>query len=195
VTTPDWDERYIEQVWSGEPNHALLVEAADLAPGRAVDVACGEGADAVWLAEQGWQVTAVDLASAAVERGRAAAQRAGVPVEWVVAPLAEAGLEPGTYDLVSCFYPALPSDPGQGNARLLVELVAPGGHLVLVHHVVDVEHARAHGFDPADYVGLDDVAGLLGDGWEVRREVRERHVNGGGGAHHTHDDVLHARRV
>lgn len=195
MSAEDWDARYADQVWSGEPNHALVVEAKGLPAGRAVDVACGEGADAVWLAQQGWQVTAVDLAAAAVERGRTAAQAAGVQVEWVVAPLADAGLPAGAFDLVSSFYPALPATPDQENARTLVDLVAPGGRLLVVHHVIDQEHAREHGFDPSSYVGLDDIAALLGDGWEVRRETRERHITGGEGAHHDTDDVLHARRL
>lgn len=63
-TAEDWDERYSgEQVWSGNPNEALVVESKDLAPGRVLDVGCGEGADAVWLAHQGWEVTALDRKS------------------------------------------------------------------------------------------------------------------------------------
>jgi 2-polyprenyl-3-methyl-5-hydroxy-6-metoxy-1,4-benzoquinol methylase len=65
----DWNERYSgEQIWSGNPNGALLAEVAELRPGRALDVGCGEGADAVWLARHGWQVTALDISAKAVER-------------------------------------------------------------------------------------------------------------------------------
>ncbi|HVK44408.1 MAG TPA: methyltransferase domain-containing protein, partial [Micropruina sp.] len=77
MTETEWNEHYApEVVWSGDPNGALVAEVIGLAPGRAVDVGCGEGADAVWLASQGWQVTAFDVAGSALERGRAAADAA-----------------------------------------------------------------------------------------------------------------------
>src|SRR4051812_46119146 len=75
---PDWDARYneSERIWSGEPNGALVAEMANVLPGRALDVGCGEGADAVWLAQHGWDVTALDVAKPALERGERAADAA-----------------------------------------------------------------------------------------------------------------------
>src|SRR5579871_5362086 len=82
----EWDARYREregQMWSGRPNGRLQAEVAGLTPGRALDVGCGEGADAIWLARSGWTVTAIDISDVALSRAREAAERAGVMVEWV----------------------------------------------------------------------------------------------------------------
>jgi SAM-dependent methyltransferase len=194
----EWDSRYVrtERVWSGRPNGALVAEISGLEPGSALDVGCGEGADAVWLALRGWRVTALDVSRVALERGRRAAADAGVEIEWVGAGIAEAQLP--TFDLVSVHYPALRRAPGDDAIRKLLGAVAPGGTLLVVHHAdVDRAQSLAHGFDPDDYVGSEDVASALGEGWVV--EVQERRPRdlpeSGGGSHHTHDLVLRAHRV
>ena len=194
----EWDERYAaaEQVWSGRPNGALVAEVAELRPGRALDVGCGEGADAVWLARRGWDVTALDVSQVALDRAALHARQAGATVRWVHAGLVQALLPAGAFDLVSAQYPALRRTPGGDAERALLAAVAPGGTLLVVHHAdVDPEQARAHGFDPADYVSPSDVAALLDDGWQIEvDEKRPRDVTTGAGAHHTHDLVLRARR-
>ena len=197
----DWDERYSgERIWSGHPNGALLAEVAELSPGRALDVGCGEGADSVWLARQGWQVTALDISARAVERTEASATDAGVHVEGVAAGLLDAPLAEAGYDLVSAMYPALLRTPTAQAEQRLLSLVAPGGTLLVVHHAdIDREHALAEGYDPDDYVSPDDVRALAvarGD-WEVVvDEHRERgNVLGGAGAHHHHDLVVRLARV
>lgn len=197
----EWDQRYtdIGQVWSGDPNGALVVEVAGLEPRRALDVGCGEGADAVWLAARGWQVTALDVSQVALERAALHAGRAGVEVTWRHAGLLDADLEPAAFDLVSAQYPALrrtrPDD--QDAECALLAAVAPGGILLVVHHAdVDTEHARAAGFDPADYVSPADVARLLDANWHVQvNQRRPRHVASGAGARHTADIVLRAQRL
>src|ERR1700736_5569336 len=98
----------MEQVWSGQPNDALVSETTGLQPGQALDVGCGEGADAVWLAEHGWDVTALDVSQVALKRAAHHAEQVRVPVRWVHAGLVEASLTLGTFDLVSTQYPALP---------------------------------------------------------------------------------------
>lgn len=194
----DWDQRYAgsERMWSGRPNGALVAEVAALPPGRAVDVGCGEGADAVWLARQGWQVTALDVSRVALERAERHARQAGVHVRWVHSGLVPAQLAAGAFDLVSVQYPALRRTPGHDAELALLAGVAPGGTLLVVHHAdVDAEQAKAHGFDPADYVSPADIAALLGAGWYVEvDEKRPRDLTEGAGAHHTHDLVLRARR-
>ena len=194
-----WDERYAgaEQVWSGEPNGALVAEVGDLEPGRALDVGCGEGADAIWLAGRGWRVTAIDVSGVALRRAAAAADRAGVEVEWMQAALLDAPLTDRDFALVSVFYPALAHTPGRQAELALLAAVAPGGHLLVVHHAdIDIEEAKAHGFDPDLYVSPDDVATGLDGGWRVTvDERRPRHVHAGTGAGHTHDVVLHAQRL
>jgi SAM-dependent methyltransferase len=195
----EWDERYSgEQVWSGNPNEALVAEITELSGGRALDVGCGEGADSVWLARRGWQVTALDISAKAVERTEAMATEAGVQVEGVAAGLLDASLVEASYDLVSVMYPALLRTPtGEAEQRLL-DLVAPGGTLLVVHHAdIDREHALEQGFDPDDYVGPDDVRDLALErgGWDiVADERRERAVVVGAGAHHKSDLVVRLHR-
>lgn len=201
-TNPDadsaeWDERYgaADQVWSGEPNAALVTEVAGLEPGRVLDVGCGEGADAVWLARRGWEVTALDVSQVAIHRAQGLARDAGVQVTWVQAGLVEAALPAGAFDLVSAQYPALRKAPGAVAERALLDLVAPGGTLLVVHHALDPEHRLDDDFDPALYVLPADVRALLGEGWTVLvDERRPRAVSRGAGAHHVEDVVLRAQR-
>jgi SAM-dependent methyltransferase len=196
----EWDKRYAEQqqLWSGRPNGALVAEIAGLTPGRVLDVGCGEGADAVWLARQGWDVTALEVSSIALERAAVHARDAGVPVHWVHAELAVAGLPPGSFDLVSAQYPALLRTPDAAGERALLAAVAPGGVLLLVHHA-GFEDQPVHdgGFDPADYVWPSMVAALLNDDWVVERQEQRARVipESGAGAHHVEDFVLRARRL
>lgn len=197
----EWDDRYAGPgpIWSGDPNGALVAEVAGLRPGHALDVGCGEGGDAAWLAGRGWQVTALDVSGVALQRAAELGRRAGVEVTWVHAGLLEAELPPRGFDLVSAQYPALRRTPDADAERALLAAVAPGGTLLVVHHAdVDVEHARARGFDPADYVSPADVLALLDGGWQVEvdeRRPRTAPVVVGAGSHPTEDLVLRARRL
>lgn len=105
----EWDERYAERelIWSGKPNGSLVAEVADLPPGRALDVGCGEGADAVWLAQRGWQVTGLDVSEVALGRAQALAAAVGVQVAWVNASLSAYSPAAPGFDLVTVQYPAL----------------------------------------------------------------------------------------
>lgn len=193
-----WDERYqaLDRIWSGRPNDALVAEMADAEPGTALEVGCGEGADAVWLAQRGWQVTALDPSAVALERARTAATEAGVTVAWVHGGL-EDPARSGEFDLVSAHYPAFLRTPDQDAERALLAAVAPGGTLLVVHHAdVDPERAKEHGYDPADFVGSPDVLAALDDGWDVEvNEKRARNVPAGPEGQHTHDLVVRARRI
>lgn len=195
----EWDARYAEsdRVWSGNPNGALLTEVAGLPPGRALDVGCGEGADAVWLARHGWDVTGLDVSQVALGRAALHAEQAGVHVRWIHAGLLDADLSPGTFDLVSAQYPVLLRTPSNEAERILLAAVAPGGTLLVVHHAdMDPEHARERGFDPDDYVQPAQVAALLDGDWQVEvDERRPRTVETGAGAGHSVDEVLRARRI
>lgn len=196
----EWDTRYAEreQLWSGQPNGALVAEVAGLAPGRVLDVGCGEGADAVWLASRGWGVTALEVSGVALERAAEHARDAGVAVNWVHAELAEAALPPASFDLVSAQYPALLRTPDAAAERALLAAVAPGGVLLLVHHAgINTQQVHDSGFDPANYVWPSMVAALLNDDWEVELNEQRPRVapNDGAGAHHADDLVLRARRL
>lgn len=200
VVQAEWDKRYaVEgQLWSGRPNGALVAEVSGLTPGRALDVGCGEGADAVWLARGGWQVTGLEVSGVALQRAARHAQDAGVPIQWVHAGLAEAELPAGSFDLVSAQYPALLRTPDAAAERALLAAVAPGGVLLLVHHAgMDTQHASDSGFDPADYVWPSMVADLLDQDWTVEVDEQRPRIapDGGAGAHHAEDVVLRARRL
>ena len=189
-----WDERYRseDQLWSGHVNGSLAVEVGDLAPGSALDVGCGEGADAIWLAERGWAVTAVDISGVAIERGRAEATQRGLAITWIAGDFP--GDVPGDFDLVSLHYPAFPIATIDEVRRGLVDAVAPGGTLLLVGHAPPEDPENAH-FDPADYVQPWDVEPLLGEGWTVEvSETRPRPGDHHHGSHHVDDVVIKARR-
>ena len=201
----DWDAFYAEErdgaeVWSGRPNGTLVVEVDGLSPGTALEVGCGEGADAVWLATRGWEVTGLDPAAVALERARRAADRAGVDVTWVHAGLAAAADTLGVFDLVSAQYPVLPKDDGAGLTALL-GAVAPGGTLLFVHHEIGPEHAERaaeHGFDLDAHVLPHDVVAALADdpAWVVDvDEARERPGPLPEEAEHVRDLVVRARRL
>lgn len=196
-----WDERYAaaDRVWSGHPHRRLVEEVTGLPPSTAIDVGCsGEGADAIWLAGQGWAVTALEVSGVALDRAAGHAQEAGVTVRFVHAGLVEAGLAPAAFDLVSAQYPALLRSPDAAAERALLAAVAPGGVLLLVHHAgMQTRHDHDTGFDPADYVWPSMVAARLDEDWQVEvDEQRPRIAPGSGaGAHHTDDVVLRARRL
>ncbi len=195
-----WDARYQEKdgaMWSGRPNGRLVAEVSGLAAGRALDVGCGEGADAIWLAGQGWEVTAVDVSSVAVDRARDAAGRAGVTVEWLSGDALAMDLPVGAFDLVSLQYPALPKAAGDAAVRKLLGTVRPGGLLLAVYHDLDDEHRermREHGADPDDFVGADDLARLVADGFDVETNEVVPRIDPPPDARHMADVVLRARR-
>lgn len=194
----EWDERYQgdgSNIWSGRPNDALVAEVADLPVGRAVDLGCGEGADAVWLASRGWEVTGIDISSVALVRAREAANDAGVEVEWIQADFVDTPPETASFDLVISFYPALLKTRIEESIVSLTAGVAPGGTLLFVWHAMtDPEVARSRGFDPDDYVQIDDVAERLGESWDVIvNETRPRSQASENSPHHE-DMVLRATR-
>lgn len=190
----DWDARYADrQVWSGRPNATLVAEAGDLVPGRALDVGCGEGADAIWLAQHGWQVTATDISGVAIDRARRAGEAADVDVEWLVADIAEGGL--AGFDLVTVHYPALFHDDDDAAARALIAAVGPGGTLLFVGHATaNGQAAHVGGQDPDERVQPADVVALLDGDWQVEALENRPHADGEH-ARHPMDSVLRARRV
>ncbi|MBN9106116.1 MAG: methyltransferase domain-containing protein [Propionibacteriaceae bacterium] len=205
MTTADfWEQRYAStQVWSGRVNQTLAEVARGLVVGSALDLGCGEGGDAIWLARAGWQVTAVDISTNALERGRAAAEAARVPsgrIEWVAADLAS-WRPAGTYDLVSaCFLQSPVSLPRTEILRRAATAVAPGGSLLIISHAEMPPWANDHHHEHADFLGpAEEVAalGLDSRDWDVvLAEVRERDAVGPDGASaRLKDSVVRARRA
>jgi SAM-dependent methyltransferase len=173
VKREDWNARYAEQelVWSAGPNRFLVSELAGLEPGRALDLACGEGRNAIWLAEQGWDVAAVDFADVAVEKGR----RRNADVDFRVADVLE--LDPGerTYDLVIVFYLQLPWEQLERVLRRAAAAVAPGGTFLLVgHDLRNLTHGHGGPKDAAVLYRAEDVPAALPGLDVVRAEPVDR---------------------
>jgi len=196
----EWDTRYCERdgaMWSGRPNGRLVAEVADLIPGRALDVGCGEGADAIWLARRCWTVTATDISDVAVCRAREAAELAGATIEWVCGDALQTPFPTGLFDLVSMQYPALPMAAGDTAVRGLLGTVRPGGLLLAVYHDLDdehCEHMKSQGLNPADYIGADDLSRLLSDDFTVELHAVEPRIDPPPDIPHVADIVLRARR-
>jgi SAM-dependent methyltransferase len=195
-----WDARYSDRdgaMWSGRPNGRLVAEVATLNPGRALDVGCGEGADAIWLAGRGWTVTAIDISDVAVSRAREAAELAGAAVKWVAGDALQIPFPARSFDLVSMQYPALPKAAGEGPVLTLLDTVRPGGLLLAVYHDLDEEHRehmKSQGFDPADYVSADDLGRLLGDDFAIELHGVEPRIDPPSGTPHIADVILRAWR-
>ncbi len=150
-----WDRRYAEsdRVWRAEPHESVVRAVSALAPARALDVAAGEGRHAVWLAERGWDVTAIDFSAVGLDKGKAEAERRGLDIDWVVDDVFT--WEPGhRYDLILVAFIHLSPEV----YATLREYLADGGHLVVVGH------ARRNVTDgvggPQDPAMLDDPASL-----------------------------------
>ncbi len=136
--TSFWEQRYGErdQIWSGNPNATLVDLVADLVPGRALDLGCGEGGDSIWLAEQGWRVTGVDISATAIDRARKEAVRRGVDGEitWIVGDLST-WTPADRYELVSaCFFHSPVEFPRSTVLERAASAVTSGGHFALIGH-------------------------------------------------------------
>lgn len=166
-----WEQRYAEKdkIWSGRVNAQLAKVATELAPGRALDLGCGEGGDAVWLAKNGWQVVAVDIANTALRRAQNAAQDAGVAdrIDFQQHDLSDS-FPAGSFDLVSAQF--LHSTVRLDRPQILQrakQAVNPGGTLLIVDHGEPPpwakDHVHEHVFPSAAAV-VDDLG--LGDEWQ-----------------------------
>ncbi len=203
-----WDARYssAHALWSGNPNHHLVAEVggpAGLAQGTALDAGAGEGADAIWLAERGWQVTAVDVSGVAIGRAAEHAAKAGdevaARIRWQREDLREWIPPERAYDLVTSQYLHL---PGTLRSTLLARLAAAvrdGGTLLIVgHHPMDLDTTLQRPNHPELMFTGDELAGDLGeDGWEIVTNVAaEREATDPDGRPvMAHDTVFRARRV
>jgi SAM-dependent methyltransferase len=160
-----WDTKYSgsEFLWKEEPNRFLVSELKGLAPGRALDLACGEGRNAVWLAQQGWSVTGVDFSEVGLAKAAQLAERRGVEVEWVAADLLDY-IPPAGLDLVIAFYFQVSDDERHLVLGRAAEALAPGGTvLVVAHDLLNLSEGIGGPSDPEVlYTPEDVVADLAG---------------------------------
>ena len=197
-----WDERYSRDgyVWQLEPNRFLPGLVADLAPGRALDLACGEGRNTVWLAQQGWTATGVDFSAVGVEKGRRLAADRGVEVEWVVADVTTWPGRAEAFDLVIVFYVQLPAPDRAAMLATAARALAPGGRFVMVAHDLDnLEHGAGGPQDPTvlptpELVSADLLAAGVVDLAVDRAERITRRVETDSGARDAIDCLVVAHR-
>jgi 2-polyprenyl-3-methyl-5-hydroxy-6-metoxy-1,4-benzoquinol methylase len=207
MITPRFDQAFWQELWSKvlrdetdkvarrPPNAYLVAEAANLAPGRALDAGCGHGADALWLATRGWEVTAVDFSAAALTHGRSMAEAVGLDIaeriDWVESDLATWKPATAHYDLVVCLYVHMAGSVEELIAGM-ANGVAPGGSLLLVgHRPIDPSTEAPTAAANQVQVSVEAaVAALNPNNWELLvAEERPRAVAGTGV-----DAVIRARR-
>ena len=166
-----WDDRYAsaDQVWSLGPNQFVAEELKDLPPGTAVDLACGEGRNALWLAEQGWTVTGVDFSEVAIDRAQ---QRdTDHAVTWVIGDALTAELP--DVDLAVIAYLQLPSDERRTAVRRAFAALRPGGTLfVVAHDSTNLTEGTGGPQDPSVLYTADDVLADLDGAFDVVRAER-----------------------
>lgn len=176
--------------WSGNPNETVVAQVRGMAPGRALDIGCGEGADVLWLAQQGWEVVGIDHAPTAVARAKelidAAAPAGNARVEVASFP----GFAETNFDLITCAYGQLPLSADTLSA--LRGSLNVGGTLLLVHH----DFPESHDAHAAEIILPAWAAENLGEAFEVAElSTATRQVTTGAGAHHMADVFLLATRV
>lgn len=204
ATQEFWDDRYRQrpQVWSGEPNGRLVAVAGDLTPGTALDVGCGEGADAVWLATRGWNVLGIDVSDVALSRARAHTGNLDPIIAdrltWQRVDLSSSPDLPSGLDLVSVQFLHI-ADPERSSIFVsLAALVGVGGSLLVVaHHPSDLETGIGRPPRAELFYTPDQIAGLLDDAWDIRISASSPRTEQGpsGQAVDVRDTVLHAVRL
>jgi SAM-dependent methyltransferase len=194
-----WNRR-----WAGEervhastaPSRFLVAEVADLRPGTALDLACGAGRNAVWLAGQGWRVTAVDFSGVALRMARSLAAERRVEVEWIEADVVAWTPPARAYDLVCVFYLQLPASERPGALALAASAVRPGGTLLVIgHDLLNLTEGWGGPTQPDVLFTPDDVVAEIGDlriekALRVRRTVEEP-----GAAREAIDALVRATRL
>jgi len=200
VDSQAWNERYRGSglVWSAEPNRFLVEQVSGRAAGRALDLAAGEGRNAVWLAEQGWATTAVDFSDVAIEKAGEMAAARGVSITTAVADVTgdlSGSVAPGGFDLVVVAYLQLPAEDRARALANAVAALAPGGTLLeIAHDAANLSGGYGGPQDPSVLATPAEVAALL-DGLVVESaETVERPVETAEGMRIAIDHLVRARR-
>lgn len=197
-----WNERYAnkEMVWSAEPNRLFADIVGELPAGRALDLGCGEGRNALYLAENGWDVTGVDYSDAGIEKARRLAEHRDVAVDFRVADAGEIRLEPRSFDLVAVVFLHTGASERDHWLPQAIAAVADGGTFVYIgHDPANIESGVGGPQDPSVLPGVDAISAAL-TGFAIeradvyRRPVGEDPGHGGDGGVAL-DTVVVARRV
>jgi SAM-dependent methyltransferase len=195
-----WNQRYdtTELVWTANPNQFLVEEVEHLSPGRALDVACGEGRNAVWLATKGWESTGVDFSRSGLAKAEGLARANDVSVEWIEADALEWSPEPEHFDLILAAYVHLPNEERTALHRSLVAGLAVGGLLLVIAH--DSENLASGFGGPQEpevlFNALDVVNDLDGLDLEIEKAGQvNRTVMVDEAAHMAIDTLVRARRL
>ena len=170
----DWDRRYaaVENLWAAKPNRFLVAEVSELTPGRALDLASGEGQNAIWLAGLGWDVTGVDYSQVAIAKAEARAAPDGVQVAFRCADLVSYEPGPGAFDLVLLLYLHIPPEERRVVHERAAHALAPGGTLVLVgHDLTNMTDGVGGPSDPSLLYTPDEIASEL-PGLEIEKAER-----------------------
>jgi SAM-dependent methyltransferase len=197
LTRESWNQRYQgkDLVWSAAPNATLVDEVSGMNPGRALDLGCGEGRNAIWLAEQGWDVTGVDFSSVAINRARDIAERRRVSVEWEVADLNEYEPPRRWFDLVVDLYIHLIPSERRSLTRKAADAVAEGGTLLILgHDRSNLDEGYGGPQDPKLLHDPEEIADELTDLTVVRAGRIRREVETEEGSVEAIDSLVRATR-
>lgn len=196
----DWNRRYAaeEFIWTVDANQFLVEELRSLAPGRALDLAAGEGRNAVWLAEQGWTVQAVDLSDVAVEKGKrlATARKVSDAIEFRQADLRNYEPEENRFDLVVLVYLQIPQLDLVPILKRAAKAVAPGGTFLLVaHDSTNLNHGYGGPQHPTLLYTAEQVVEAMGSELEIEKAGRVyRPIKSNAGGHVAIDCLVRAKR-
>ena len=200
VDSRHWDERYSgdELVWTSTPNEFVVAEAVGLQAGRTVDLACGEGRNSIWLAEQGWEVTGVDFSPVGLAKAKRFADLWGVEATWVESAIEQWTPPPEGFDLVAMCYLQLPQPNRSAALAVAASAVARGGTLLVIAHDID-NLVRGFGgpSDPDVLYRVDEVTEAAAEaGLTVERaEQAVRVVDTDDGPRDAIDTVIRAKRL
>jgi SAM-dependent methyltransferase len=179
-----WNERYAsdEMVWSITPTNALVEEIGHLSPGKALDLGCGEGRNAIWLARLGWNVTAVDFAENGLARGRQLSAQDNLEIRWICEDVTRLQPQAKAFDLVIMIFLQVPEPDRQLIIQNSIQSLVTGGHFVYIgHDVTNIEKGIGGPQDPAVLCTPEDVAADL-PGFQISRaEVVTREYEPGHG--------------
>jgi len=200
MESADWNRRYAakEFIWTVKANRFLVAEAASLLPGRALDLAAGEGRNAIWLAEQGWTVRAVDFSDVAIEKGKrlAAARKVADNVDFQIADLRGYESEVHHFDLVIMMYLQIPRAERDPIFMRAARAVAPGGTFLLVaHDSANLVHGYGGPQHPDVLYTAEQVVDALGGEIEIEKATPvERLVETDDGTKVAIDCLVRGRR-